>query len=43
MDLLINELAREDGDPNVRQAAGIAAKNTLTAKVCKFLFNNPIK
>lgn len=32
MDLLINELAREDGDPNVRQAAGIAAKNTLTAK-----------
>ena len=33
MDLLTTELAREDGDPNVRQAAGLAAKNALTAKV----------
>ena len=37
LELLVTELAKEGGDVSVRQAAGLAAKNALTAKVSHLL------
>ena len=34
LQLIVTELAKEDSNSAVRQAAGLAAKNALTAKVC---------